>query len=148
MDTLTLENYDGSDTAKELLFKLAEVSRGTKGVVKLEIVAVSDKSRTLTQNRALHKYCELLAGVLNDAGFEQRKVIEGMKAGFDLPWSKESVKEWLYRPVMQAMTDKRSTTELDTVEPSKICDVLGRHLAEKYGITPPPFPSLETGGRL
>ena len=91
-------------------------------------------ARTLKQNKALHKYCEMLAEALNDAGLDMRTVL---KPGVAIPWNKERVKDALWRPIQEAMTDKESTTELDTAEPSRIYDVLDRHLGEKFGLHVP-----------
>lgn len=96
-------------------------------------------NRTLQQNRALHKYCELLAEALNDAGYDMRKTL---KHDIEIPWNKNRVKEFLWKPIMETMTDKESTAELDTVEPSAIHAVLSRHLGEKLGVYVP-WPSKE-----
>ena len=88
--------------------------------------------RTEQQNKALHKGCELLADALNDAGYEMKAVL-AVKA-VDVPWTKESVKEVLFRPIMLAMTEKGSTTELDRVEVSQVWDVLQRHIGENFGV--------------
>ncbi len=87
--------------------------------------------RTSQQNKALHKYCELLAVVLNDAGLDMKTVL---KPEIDIPWTKESVKNHLWRPIQEIMLDKESTTEMDTSDPSDIYLVLDRHLAEKFGV--------------
>lgn len=42
------------------------------------------------------------------------------------------------------MTEKESTTDLETTEPSQIYEVLSRHLATKLGVTIPPWPSEES----
>ena len=57
-----------------------------------------------------------------------------LKPGIDIPWDRERIKEFLWRPIQVAMTGKASTTELNTVEPSEIYAVLDRHLGEKFGI--------------
>ena len=95
---------------------------------------------TRTQQNALHKGFELLAEALNDAGYEMKAVLAVKEV--DVPWTKESVKEVLFRPIMSAMTEKGSTTELGTVEVSEVWDVLNRHLGENFGVTVP-FPSDE-----
>lgn len=97
------------------------------------------EKRTLKQNKSLHKYCEMLAEALNDAGYDMRKTL---KHDFEIPWNKERVKEFLWKPIQEAMTDKESTTELDTVEPSAIHAVLSRHLGERFGLYVP-WPSKE-----
>lgn len=101
------------------------------------------KKHTDQQRKALHLYCELLAQALNDAGLDMKKTL---KPEIDIPWTKESVKNHLWRPIQQALTEKRSTTQLDRVEPSQIYEVLNKHLAEKFGISVP-FPSEETDPR-
>lgn len=88
--------------------------------------------RTDQQNKALHKYCSMLADALNDAGLDMRKTL---KPEIEIPWSGESVKEQLWRPIMVAMLEKTSTTELTRSEVSAVYDVLDRHLSSKLGIS-------------
>lgn len=99
--------------------------------------------RTSQQNRAMHKFYGMLATVLNDAGLDQRKVLN---PSISIPWTPESIKENLWRPVQQAMYNKRSTTELNKQEEiNAIHEVLMRHLAEKFHIEHIQFPSHEIG---
>ena len=98
-----------------------------------------ENQRTIQQNKALHKFYELLATKLNEAGYDMRKTL---KNDIDIPWSKESVKDFLWRPIQQALLGKDSTTELETKDIDKIYDVLNRHLGEKLGIHVD-FPSNE-----
>ena len=55
-------------------------------------------------------------------------------AKMDLPWSKESVKEKLWKPIQRVVLGKDSTTELDTANPSEVYAILSRHLSEHHGI--------------
>lgn len=87
--------------------------------------------RTEQQNKALHKFFELLSQELNDAGLDQRTVL---KPSVDIPWSPESVKEQLWKPIQKAMYEKESTTQLETSEVSKVYETLIRHLSEKFDI--------------
>lgn len=89
-------------------------------------------NRTLSQNAALHKYCQDVANELNEAGLDMRKVL---KPGISIPWSKNSVKRHLWRPIQEAMFDKLSTTKLESKEVSEVYEVLNRHMAEKFGIS-------------
>lgn len=90
-----------------------------------------EKQRTLLQNKALHKFCEQLADELNAAGLDMKTVL---KPTVDIPWSKTTVKEFLWRPIQEAMLRKESTTELSSAEPSEVHAVLMRHLSEKFGV--------------
>ena len=95
--------------------------------------------RTTNQNSAIHLLFQMLADTLNEAGLDQRKVL---KASIAIPWTKESVKSQLWKPIQEAQFDKKSTTELTTVEVDKVFDTLNRHLGEKFSVHTP-FPSIE-----
>lgn len=97
-----------------------------------------EQPRTKRQNDALHKYFELVAGVLNDAGLDMRQVL---KPEVDIPWNTYNVKEFLWRPVQILQLGKESTTQLTTKEIDLVYDTLNRHLS-KLGISEP-FPSLK-----
>jgi hypothetical protein len=98
-----------------------------------------DKQRTQQQNRALHLFYTMLAEELNNAGLDQRKVL---KPSIDIPWTLESVKNQLWRPIQEAMLSKKSTTELESKDIDKVYEVLMRHLGQSFGITVM-FPSEE-----
>ena len=98
------------------------------------------KQRTILQNSALHKFFELVAKKLNDAGLDMRFVL---KPGVDIPWGKESVKNFLWKPVQNALLGKKSTKDLTTDEVDKVYEVLNRHFGEKFKIHQA-FPSVES----
>lgn len=95
--------------------------------------------RTLQQNKALHKFYELLAEDLNTAGLDMKRTL---KEQVDIPWTPVTIKEYLWRPIQDAMLHKESTTELTTKEVNDVYEVLIRHLGEKFNITTA-FPSEE-----
>lgn len=88
-------------------------------------------NRTAQQNRALHLYFTMLANALNDAGLDQRQVL---KPEIDMPWSQYSVKEFLWRPIQKAMTQKDSTAKLERQEINDIFRVLHLHMVEKLSV--------------
>src|SRR5690554_5001318 len=92
--------------------------------------------RTLTQNRAMHLFFTQLAAELNAAGYDMRKTL---KPEAEIPWTPASVKIHLWRPIQEALTAKKSTTEITTVEPTVIHQTLARHLGDKLGIVCPPW---------
>lgn len=98
-----------------------------------------DKQRTDRQNRAFWLHCEHLAQELSGAGLDMRRVL---KPEIEIPWTKQSVCDFLIRPIMKAMYQKESTTELETKELTKVIEVLHRHMGEKFNLNVP-FPSLE-----
>ena len=101
----------------------------------LEIKSVNN-SRTVQQNKALHKDCELIAEKLNDAGLEMNKILK-----VDIPWTTITVKEYIIKPILWALFRKKSTTELDKVgEIEKLHGVVMRELGEKHHIEYHEFP--------
>jgi len=95
--------------------------------------------RTLTQNRAMHKFFEMLAKDLNTAGLDMKRTL---KPSVEIPWTPVTVKEYLWKPIQDAMLEKESTTELSTKEVNEVYETLIRHLGEKFGITTV-FPKIE-----
>lgn len=89
-------------------------------------------TRTPTQNNALHAYFRLLADALNEAGLDMRATL---KPEVEIPWTEQSAKEFLWRPVQELAVGKKSTTELTTSEVSKVYDIMNRHLSEKFHLT-------------
>ena len=97
------------------------------------------KNRALKQNASLHLYFELLAEELNGSGLDMKKVL---KPSIDISWSKQNIKEYLWRPIQFALLQNKSTRNLTTAEIDKVFDELNRHLGEKFGIHVA-FPSIE-----
>ena len=95
------------------------------------------KARTNSQNKAIHKYLELLSDALNDAGFDVKQVIR-----VDIPWTPEMAKELIWRPVQKLHLGKESTTQLTTTQVDKIYEIINRAIGERVRIYVP-FPSKE-----
>lgn len=96
--------------------------------------------RTLAQNRALHLWFGQLADELNGQGFDMRRTL---KAHVDIPWNAETIKEFIFRPIMKAQLNKDSTTELTTKEIDEVFDTISKYLGENIGVHQS-FPSIET----
>lgn len=99
-----------------------------------------EETRTGQQRKAIEVYCRLLGEALNDAGFEMKAVLAVKEV--DVPWTQELIKEVLFKPIMQSMTEKFSTTKLNTKEVNDVYRVLDRHISSNFGISIP-FPSYE-----
>lgn len=95
--------------------------------------------RTEKQNNALHLYFRMIAEALNDAGLDMKVVL---KPEVDIPWTEDSVKKFLWKPIQEIYLTKKSTTELNTEEINKVYEILTRHIGEKFGIFVK-FPSIE-----
>ena len=96
--------------------------------------------RTLRQNAAMHLMFNMLADELNTHGFDMKRTL---KADIDIPWTGDTVKSFLWKPVQKAQLSKESTTQLTTKEIDAVYDTLNRYLGEKLGIHVD-FPSIES----
>jgi hypothetical protein len=87
----------------------------------------------------------MIAQVLNNEGLDVRVVLQVIaEKGIDMMWSKELVKELLWRRIQKKYLGKQSTTQLNSIgEITQIYDMLNKFLAQEFFITEP-FPSLES----
>lgn len=105
----------------------------------VEVVKEAKGTRTSSQNRALHLDCALIAHKLTDSGLDMRQVL---KPSYSLPWTPESVKEHIWKPIMKALYGYESTRDLKkTGEIEHIHNVIMRELGEKHGIEDHTFPN-------
>ena len=95
--------------------------------------------RTNTQNRSMHKLYSMMADEFNTKGLEMKTIL---KPEYKLWWTDVSVKEHLWKPVMKAMYNIDSTTELTTDQVSKVYEQIMKVIGEKFGVYLE-FPSKE-----
>lgn len=98
------------------------------------------KQRTPAQNRALHLYFTQLANLLNEHGMTMQRTLQ---AAADIEWNATTIKECLFKPLMEAQLMKKSTTELTTKEIDIVFDTISKYLGENIGVHQE-FPSIET----
>ncbi len=129
----------------KITINLTDENRGTvnlfKGRMGKDFIGMEadKKQRSLPQNNSLHKYCTLLAEELNNAGMDLRAVI---RDEIEIPWNKDSVKSYLWKPIQKSLFQKESTTELTTGEVDKVYELLNKTVGERTGVFVP-WPSEE-----
>jgi len=94
----------------------------------------TEKPRTKKQNASLQLGCRFLADEFNAAGLDMKKVL---KPGVDIPWTGESIREYLFNGISEVMFDGKTSSELNTKEIQAAWEVLIRHTGEKFGVTVP-----------
>jgi hypothetical protein len=99
-----------------------------------------ENQRTPKQNKSLHLWFRLLANELNQAGLDMKKVL---KPNVDIPWNEKTIKEYIWKPIQQAIILEESTTKMNTGDMTKIWEVINKHIGEKFGVEVPPIPSEE-----
>jgi len=98
------------------------------------------RPKTDAQRNSFHVWLGLLAEELNASGCDQRAVFEQMREGVDIPWTKLTVKDNLWRPIQEAVVQKAFTEDLKINEHDEIYSVLHRWLVSK-GFPCPPWPN-------
>jgi len=98
---------------------------------------VTEKQRTIRQNAALHKWLQEVADALNSAGLDMKTVL---KEEVEIPWTGDSAKNHLWRPIQKVMQNIESTADAYTTDYTVICETITRHLGGKLGVTLPPWP--------
>lgn len=97
--------------------------------------------RTIRQNSAIHAYVSMVAHELANQGQTIQGIVKKVDFAEITP-TKQSIKEILWRPIQEAVVGKKSTTELNTAEVSKIYEIMSMFLAKQFKISIP-FPSQE-----
>ena len=105
----------------------------------LRVTVKNGKQRSLTQNASLQLYCEHVAKALNDGGLDFRVTLHD---GIDVPWTRELVKDYMWRVIQQKITGHKSTTKPERHQYGEIYEVLNRHLSGKLGVFVP-WPSKD-----
>ena len=95
--------------------------------------------RTNQQNKAMHKYFDLLANAFNDAGLDMKQTLS---ADIDTPWTALLVKELIWKVVQKATIDETSTTKANRTDYTLIYETINRHTASTWGISIP-WPTKE-----
>jgi len=104
-------------------------------------IIVQKQVRTCTQNRAMHKYFELVAEALNAGGYTKIAVLAFLKK--TMPWSKESVKDDIWRNIMIAVGLGDKTSKLKSNEITKVYEYANQFITERLKMESIPFPKKE-----
>ena len=88
-------------------------------------------NRSNKQNAVLHLLFRRLAEGLNDAGFE---ITHPFKSDLEIPYTEHSVKELLYRPIIEAMFGESSSTQLSTSQFSEAMTTLVDAVCRNTGV--------------
>lgn len=130
-------------------YKIEEIEKTCfkVGLSKSIIRAIIDNlptKRSNQENKALHVFFQNIAFELNRLGMEF--TFRGIK-GMDIQttYTPDIVKEFLWKPLQNALLSKSSTTELTHQDISMIFEILGKWFAENaIEIS---FPSVESLSR-
>jgi len=94
--------------------------------------------RSLRQNNSGHKFWTDIADTLNEAGIDQRILLE--ETAYNLPNTMESIK-FLVQRMSKEMYGEEHTSKLTTKQFKDVNDVLAREIGQIFGVDIPEYPS-------
>jgi len=100
-------------------------------------IEIRKPQRTDKQNNSIHKYCELVANELNEAGITKQDAIPLIKVSGI--WSMQSVKEDIWKAFQWYLGLGDKTSKLKTNEVTQVYELTNQFLGEKLK-THIPFP--------
>lgn len=100
---------------------------------------------TQTQNKALHLFLQRWADVLNEDGVTVPVLVDDLQSrGLEIPITKSFLKESVWKPIQMKMNGIESTQDMETTTPDDIHQALCLWSASRFGVTAPPWPSIES----
>lgn len=101
--------------------------KANKNVIELRKIT---NSRSVQQNKALHKYFNMIAFVLIELGMEfQYTGVKGVL--LSTTYTDEIVKNYFWRPIQIALYDIKSTKDINTEQLNGVSEVIGKFFADK-----------------
>lgn len=97
--------------------------------------------RTNKQNKAIHKYLDMVAHELQNQGQTIQDVVRKTD-WIEITPTTIALKETLWRPIQEVVIGKKSTTELTTAEVNEIYAIISMFLSKHFEISLP-FPNYE-----
>ena len=142
--------YDGTEAGLNTVISLIKGAFAFSTSKRMRVdFREDDNGMTRTQENSLHLWLENFATVLNDAGIDQRLLLDSLKEGAEIPNTKHSLKE-LYKVLLAALEGKESTTKMNRKEPGAIAEIFAKVITERVAhaaaVVPPPWPDRFNGG--
>jgi len=131
-----------ANSDKTLLAALREMQEAYESANYINIHIDTGRQRTDQQRKAIEVFCKMLADTLNDAGFDMQAVFAVKE--LPVPWSQETVKDILFKPIAKALFSVNSTVNLERGDCGRVHEVLCRQLATSLGVTCPEWPSKDS----
>lgn len=97
--------------------------------------------RSNQQNKAIHKYLDLVAHELQNQGQTLQDIVKKVDM-IEITPTTETLKSNIWKPIQEAMLGKKSTTELTTAEVNQVYEIISMFLSKNFQIDLP-FPSYE-----
>ena len=141
MPTFEIDLNGGEVSWDEFLGFIKQAEEG--GAEKVKISASIPRSRTVTQNAALHYGFKHIAQLCNEQGIERDILYSQISEKVDFPVSDNDVKE-VCRGIALVMFGKRTTTAIPSDQCKDVWLVMQMAFSQRLGVDIGDFPSLES----
>ena len=119
---------------------IKEIAKHPEGAV-IDVTLKVEPEISDQQRKAIYVYCNLLAKAFNKAGIMRRLILPGGME-IETSWSKESVKDDIWRELQKALCGSESVNDLEPREVNEIYKHINRDVAAPQGVHVP-FPRWE-----
>jgi len=96
----------------------------------LQLSISTEKAKSKLQFSAMHVFCEWLAEEFNDRGLDMKVVLSHHP---EISWSKDTVKEKIWKPVYKAISEKATTTQGSTKDYTDTYDEINKFIGNTWG---------------
>ena len=132
----TIENFKDID---RVLKEIGQAATNAINKNKKLTIEWRDNGITKKQFNALHVWIRHCVNYLNGIKMYRLSPVSGNR----IPWSENAFKDDVYKVVLKALSNKKSTKDQNTVEPDEIRLAISGHMATAYkeNILLPEWPS-------
>lgn len=119
------------------------VRRFKEGSLPISVEIASGKQAlSRAQQNSIWLWCSLIASELSKHEVSMVQLLASMRRSADIYPTKDSVREFIWKPVQKAITGKQSMTYLERTELDQIIDPIAKFLGESHYLDVA-FPSKE-----
>lgn len=86
---------------------------------------MTEKQRSIQQNKSIHKYCTEVANMLNESGITKQVFYRNVESDYTM----ENIKD-LWRAFAKAKYNKEHTAELTSHQVTQIYEEVNRHISQ------------------
>jgi len=125
----TLAKILGNDDISTLTYKQGDYLQ-----VDIKVIRGDKNKRNALMNRCVHKYCAMLAKLLNSRGLDMAIFFAKYKQGEPVRWEMEDVKNRIFKPTLMGIAKTDKTSRATNEELCEVDKVLGKFFSEREDI--------------
>ena len=137
--SITLLQEVGRDNALRHLLCSDEINalefkEGDYLQAEIKVIRGAKNKRNALMNRCIHKYCSILANLLNSRGLDMAIFFAKYKEGEPVKWEMEDVKNRIFKPTLMGIAGTDKTSGASNMELCQVDEALGKFFSEREDI--------------